>query len=131
MFGQPPATSSLLSPPTVEKQVTAPMVAAKFKSKYEIYQFLAQEVKAYLCHWKCVNIFFLKALLSGEKKYIRCKDVEYVFVAQYDSLSVERMLRFADDYPGVFDYLPERKEIPKLPRKSVFFSELDVQANSS
>ena len=46
------------------------MFSAKFRSKYEVYQFLTIDALAYLPPPQAVTIYFLKDLVSGKK---RCK----------------------------------------------------------
>ena len=49
-------------------KVNAKIVAAKFKSKGELWNFLATECNAYLPHKHCVTIYHLKDLWSGKSK---------------------------------------------------------------
>ena len=49
-------------------QIKAAQFAAKFKSKREVNQFLIVNARAYLCAEDCLNIYFLKDLVSGKKK---------------------------------------------------------------
>ena len=42
------------------RRVTTAEFAAKFRSKYEVYTFLAVDVGAYLPQPECVTIYFLK-----------------------------------------------------------------------
>ncbi len=51
-----------------KSKVTAATFAAKFNSKREIFVFLSVEVKAYLCGYDSLTIYFLKDLVSGKKK---------------------------------------------------------------
>ena len=53
---------------TAKKRVTTAEFAAKFRSKYEVYQFLTIDAKAYLPAPECVTIYFLKEIVRGEKK---------------------------------------------------------------
>ena len=50
------------------QKVTALAFASKYKSKREVYNFLAIEVKAYLPPYDTLTIYFLKDLVSGRKK---------------------------------------------------------------
>ena len=50
------------------QQVTALAFASKYKSKREVYNFLAVEVKAYLPSYDTLTIYFLKDLVNGTKK---------------------------------------------------------------
>ena len=49
--------------------------ASKFQSKRECYTFLTLDVKAYLPPYKNITIYFLKDLVSGERKFIKQKDI--------------------------------------------------------
>ena len=51
-----------------KQQVTATAFAAKYKSKREVYNFLAIDVKCYLPAYDTITIYFLKDLVSGVKK---------------------------------------------------------------
>ena len=49
-------------------KVNAKTVAAKFKSKREVWNFLSFDADAFLPAEHCVTIYFMKDLLSGKKK---------------------------------------------------------------
>ena len=59
-------------------QINSNEFASKFRSKRECYTFLTLDVKAYLPEYKHVTIYFLKELVSGEKKYIKQKDIQHL-----------------------------------------------------
>ena len=40
-----------------------------------------------------------------------------MFVPQYESLSIERILEKADDWPAVWKYLPDERDMHRLPRQ--------------
>ena len=48
--------------------ITTKEFSAKFRSKTEVYAFLSIDVEAYLPQSECVNIYFLKDLVTGKKK---------------------------------------------------------------
>ena len=50
------------------KLITTAEFAAKFRSKYEVYQFLTIDALAYLPPPECVTMYFLKDLVRGIKK---------------------------------------------------------------
>ena len=50
------------------KHITTAEFAAKFRSKYEVYQFLTIDALAYLPPPECVTMYFLKDLVRGVKK---------------------------------------------------------------
>ena len=122
---------------TSEKKVrvTTAQFAAKFKSKKEVYRFMTVDVKAYLCSSDVLTVYFLKGnphsyhvtiltpmmlsrldLASGKKKYIRCDDIKTLACPQYNGLNIDAMLQEAFKTPDVKDYLPEERDITKLPR---------------
>ena len=49
-------------------KVNAKTVAAKFKSKREIWNFLSFDADAFLPAEHCITIYFMKDLMSGKKK---------------------------------------------------------------
>ena len=69
--------------------ISAQAFAAKFKSKREIYQLLTVDAGAYLPAYDTITIYFLKDIISGEKKckfvssliiiniVVKCKNVQY------------------------------------------------------
>jgi hypothetical protein len=50
------------------KRINAAEFASKYKSKREIFNFLTVSAGAYLCPHECLTIYFLKQLVSGERK---------------------------------------------------------------
>ena len=50
-----------------KKQIDAKVVAAKARSKYEIYQILNLEVRAMTPDHDHCNIWFMKQLVSGDR----------------------------------------------------------------
>ena len=59
-----------------QTQITTAEFSAKFRSKYEVYQFVTIDAQAYLPAPECVTIYFLKDLIRGQKK---CKSSFYAF----------------------------------------------------
>ena len=99
------------------KKLTAKELAAKMRSKREVYRFMASEVRCYLPSYDTVTIFHLKDLACGRRKIINSKDVQVYQVPQFEGLSVDEMLKFGANYPEVMNALPvEEKEVRKLPR---------------
>ena len=113
----------------VKTAVTAAAFGAKFRSKREIYVFFTVDVKAYLCGCDCLTIYFLKDLLRGKRKCksanvdhpfyadIKCDAVKYLYAPQYENLSIERILEQARKNPVINDYLPEDRDMHKVPRQ--------------
>ena len=55
--------------------------------------------------------------MSGKRKHIKGKDVQQIFIPQYENLTILDFLAFAEQHPGVMQTLPAvRKEILKMPR---------------
>ena len=50
------------------QQISAKVFGAKFRSKIECLRFLTIECGAYLPNHKVITLYFIKSLLSGEKR---------------------------------------------------------------
>ena len=55
-------------------------------------------------------------LVAGKKKKVKCDQVKIIFIPQYDKLTIETILDQAAFHPEVKDYLPDERDLPKLPR---------------
>ena len=65
-------------------------------------------------------MWHLRDLAAGKKKLIKGTDVKHLNIPQYEHLTIEDFLKFADDYPFVMMYFPSRKvELEKLPRQYI------------
>ena len=62
--------------------VSSKEFAAKYRSKREIYNFLATDVGIYLPPYDNVTIYFLKDLLRGRKKKVRTTKVRTIHIPQ-------------------------------------------------
>ena len=112
--------------------------AAKYKSKRECYNFLAVDCDVYLPAYgtwicrhlpiiisslaiflniECVTIYFLKDLVYGKKKRIYGKEVRHIAIPQYENLTIEKIAEFVAPYHTIHHYLPDEKEIPKVPKQ--------------
>ena len=58
-------------------RITTSEFSAKFRSKIEVYSFLAIDVGAYLPPHECVTIYFLKDLANSKKK---CESTPFFLV---------------------------------------------------
>ena len=58
----------------------------------------------------------MKDMISGAKKFIRCDSVKHLYVPQYETLKCRLILDNIMTMPEVMKYLPDLKEIPKLPK---------------
>ena len=56
--------------------------AAKYRSKKEIFNFLAADVGIYLPPFENVTIYFLKELMSGQKSTISTKRIRTIHIPQ-------------------------------------------------
>ena len=105
------------------------MFAAKFRSKYEVYQFLTIDVGAVLPPHDCVNVYFLKDIVMGKKlcKYltslltvtivIKETEAKHINVPYYEGLTIEKILEAGIQYPMVKRYLPDDRDVGRLPRQ--------------
>ena len=59
------------------QQVTAAAFGSKYRSKQEVYSFLAVDCNAFLPPYKTLTIYFLKEVANGEKK---CKYSETLII---------------------------------------------------
>jgi len=66
-----------------------------------------------------VTPYFLKDLIAGAKKFVKCSEVSVCFAPHYEDLTVQDILDFAICKPGVEEYFPDKRDIPKLPRQWV------------
>jgi hypothetical protein len=93
--------------------------ASKFQSKKECYNFLTQEVKAYEPPAETVTLWHLKDQIRGAKGIVKCDDIKHLYVPQYESLSIKKILGWSDrEAPMLLErYFPARKELLKMPRQ--------------
>ena len=114
-----------------DPQIPSAEWAAKFKGKREQFNFLTVEVRAYLSDYETVTTYFMKDLIAGKKKCkcqpsitsfvfsradIRCDSVKVLFAPQYESLSISEVLKKARDWELVWQYLPDERDLHRLPR---------------
>ena len=112
-------------------RISAAEWQSKYKSKKENFEFLTVELGAWLSSYDTVTIYFCKDLVSGKKKCkctspsndtcadIKCDKVKVKFAPQYESLSLERIFAKARDWPDVWEYLPDERDLRRLPRQWV------------
>ena len=79
--------------------MTSAEFGAKFKSKREVYRFLAAEVKAYLPAFETITVWHLRDLSAGKKRILKCDKIKHISIPQFEGLSIEKMLEFARDFP--------------------------------
>ena len=68
--------------PPSQGQVTSKEFAAKYRSKREVYNFLATDVGVYLPPYDNVTIYFLKELMGGKKSMVNTKMVKTIHIPQ-------------------------------------------------
>ena len=69
---------------------------SKFQSKTEAFNFVSQEMKAYCPPKDVVTAFHLKDMISGVKGHVKGADIQHLAVPQFDSLSLEKILEWAN-----------------------------------
>ena len=100
--------------------VTAAEFNAKFRSKREVYQFLAFDVGAYLPPYDNVTVFHLRDLASGKRQIIKADRVKTIHVPHFEGLTLDTMLYHARKSAQVVKALPlEPREVDKLPRSYI------------
>ena len=82
-------------------------LAAKCRSKSEVYQILATEGGVYLPPMQDATQKYLRDLLRGHKLYIKWKEVKLVHVPQYKGLRVKEILIYAKTKVNISRYLPD------------------------
>ena len=75
--------------------VTTKEFNAKFRSKREVYQFLAFDVEAYLPPYDNVTVFHLRDLASGKRQIIKADRVKTIHVPHFEGLTLDTMLYHA------------------------------------
>ena len=56
-------------------------------------------------------------LLTLLSRYIKDTGIKHIFAPQYETLTVEKILEFAQEHAQVWDYLPARKDCYRLSRQ--------------
>ena len=63
-------------------QISSKEFSAKYRSKREIYNFLACDVGIFLPPYDNVTIYFLKELMMGKKKMLRTTMIRTIHIPQ-------------------------------------------------
>ena len=63
-------------------QISSKEFAAKYRSKREIYNFLACDVGIFLPAYDNITIYFLKDLMMGKKKMLRTTMIRTIHIPQ-------------------------------------------------
>ena len=112
--------------------ITTSEFSAKFRSKYEVYQFLTIDALAFLPAPECCTIYFLKDLVAGKKK-CESKNVRFILTCRvtvlksdkalnlhvpcYEGLTVKEIMSKGLEHDDVRNYLPDDRDIRRLPRQ--------------
>ena len=54
--------------------------------------------------------------VDNERVDVTAKDIKSLYVPIYKNLSIDNLLKKAEETPAVFDYFPERRDFSRLPR---------------
>ena len=117
-----------------KQQVTAMSFASKYKSKREVYNFLTVDCHAYLPPYDNLTIYFLKDLVSDDKKskflikllflilnftfiVMKSSHIQHLSVPQYEGLNIETILSHVENDQDVHRHLPDLQEIRKCPKQ--------------
>ena len=100
-------------------RVPVSQFAAQFSTKKEVWDFLTQGCGAYCPAKGTCTIWHLRDLANGSKRYIKAADIQLLYVPQYDSLTLEKMVEWASQrHPLVLgEYFPIKRELMKFPRQ--------------
>ena len=63
-----------------------------------------------------VTIYFLKDQINGKKKRIYGPDVRHITIPAYEGLALKDIAMFSNQHTQVNDYLPDSKEVMKMPK---------------
>lgn len=114
------------------RRVLAKEVAAKMSTKIEVYNFLTVNCRGFLPPYgklqisphlhqpfdtDTVTIYWLKDLVAGKKKFLKGKQGGHQRVPQYECLTMAKILGFCAGYAAFDDYMPDPKEIKRLPKQ--------------
>lgn len=93
--------------------------SVRYQSKKECYAFLTQALKSYQAPANCVTIWHLKDQISGVKGYVKCTEMQHLYVPQYEGLSTDDILAWTkEQFPGIIDrFLPSPREYMRFPRQ--------------
>ena len=77
---------------------------------------LTVECGYYLPSYKSITIYFMKDIMSMQKKAVKNSQVQFQYAPMYPSLSIEEILRFASQFHELRDYWPDPREMHSIPR---------------
>ena len=59
----------------------------------------------------------MKAIMSGERKDLKCESIKHLHAPHYPNLSIEKILEFASNFAQLEEYFPEARDLPMLNRQ--------------
>ena len=62
------------------------------------------------------TIYFLKALITGEKKFVPMSNVVHIHVPGYENLKLGETFNFFLQHNVVIPFMPDDKELRKTPK---------------
>ena len=82
-------------------------LAAKCRSKTELYSILIREGNIYLPPKQDSTQKFLREIMMAKRKYIKCENITAIKVKQYKGLTVKSILEFANKNIHIDRFLPD------------------------
>ena len=82
-------------------------LAAKCRSKSEVYHILATEGEVYLPLMQDVTQKYLRDILRGNKLYVKSKNFKIVHVPHYKGLRVKEILNYSKSKVHILKYMPD------------------------
>lgn len=101
------------------EMVNVSSFAAKYRSKREIYRFIAYECKVLVPSIETVTMAHLSDIISGRKMSVQLEQLRPINVPYYKGLTIEAILQWGSQFPQVVDALPVPKECLKLERSFI------------
>ena len=91
-------------------------MASKCRNKPDMYNLLTREEMLYIPPAQYSTQTFLRSLMNGDKKCIRCIEVKVIKIPHYEGLTVRDIIKFTESKISIKDYLPNY-DYPKEPNK--------------
>ena len=99
--------------------ISSKEVGGKMKNKREIYRFISVEAGAYVPPYELISIWHLKDLLAGKKTITKSKEIKHITIPQFDGLTFETIIEYAESYDEVMEKFPIKRELEKYPRQYI------------
>ena len=92
-------------------------LSSKFRAKSELINVLWREGDIYLPPKRDVTQKYLRKLLHGEKLYVKWSEVKAINIPQYEGLTVNDLIKFAESEFDINKFLPEY-DYDKVPNRT-------------